>query len=67
MDNQSAVPLFAKHDLTKLSKMLDYSEVYLAKLKLGRKPLPRRFQQNCCKILRRTQEELFGPQEPSDA
>ena len=59
------MPLFERYTLAALSDLLPYSVRYLDQIRKGQKPLTKAFQWRVSKVLRQTEESLFGPENGS--
>ena len=53
-------PLFRLYTVEDLADETGYSEVYLLDIKRGKQIARKRFRNNCVRILKRSDAELFG-------
>lgn len=60
-------PLFAEYSLQEISERTRYSMSYLVGIMYGWQPINARFQRTCALGFRRSEDALFGPQEPTPA
>lgn len=60
MTTKSGFPIFREYDIKHLAERLGYTRRYLLDIDEGRKPLNVRFISNTCRILNRSELDLFG-------
>ena len=60
MSQATIPPIFRDYTIEELAERLGDTEVYLAQMKAGQKPIRPKFINAACGILNRTRAELFG-------
>ena len=54
-------PIFALYSIDEIARRLLLSEIYVAELKTGARPMGPRFRRRAVRAFGQTEQELFGP------